>query len=289
MLHAVLHRKLDELTPEPQRLEDALTATVFGMLLAVEAWDLLARWLRLGPLPDAEMEGAHRECWFWPHLALAEPDVVLRLGDILVVVEAKYRSGRHDLKGAGDVDEALGDQLRRQYDCVKNAPGSRARYAAPIERAITECRLVQAYVVDARRRLQTDRELAQSKGRLPQDARVERIFWQSLFELLGSPGFRGKRWAADLRSYLDHLGLDAFEGIGRRVPVLPELRGITRWRARRHGPGFSVVAELVASARVHDLGVWRSSANAMARARLTAMDRRVLDGSSASTLLAWRR
>ena len=32
MLHAVLHHKLDETTPEPQRLEDALTSTVFGTL-----------------------------------------------------------------------------------------------------------------------------------------------------------------------------------------------------------------------------------------------------------------
>ena len=32
MLHAVLHHKLDETTPEPQRLEDAITSTVFGTL-----------------------------------------------------------------------------------------------------------------------------------------------------------------------------------------------------------------------------------------------------------------
>ena len=41
MLHAVLHHKLDETTPEPQRLEDALTSTVFGTLVMTDACDVL--------------------------------------------------------------------------------------------------------------------------------------------------------------------------------------------------------------------------------------------------------
>ena len=45
MLHAVLHHKLDETTPEPQRLEDALTSTVFGTLVMTDACDVLAAWL----------------------------------------------------------------------------------------------------------------------------------------------------------------------------------------------------------------------------------------------------
>ena len=45
MLHAVLHGKLDESVPEPARLEDALTSTVFGALVWTGSWDLLAGWL----------------------------------------------------------------------------------------------------------------------------------------------------------------------------------------------------------------------------------------------------
>ncbi|MCH8130685.1 MAG: hypothetical protein IIC70_12405, partial [Acidobacteria bacterium] len=100
MLHALLHGKLDEKTPEPERLEDALTSTVFGTLVLADAGDVLADWLGRArrvdggrrPVKDRRINGV----WFWPQLALAEPDVVLRLGDELFVIEAKYRSDRHD-------------------------------------------------------------------------------------------------------------------------------------------------------------------------------------------------
>ena len=45
MLHALLHGKLDPTVAEPERLEDALTSTVFGTLAIVEAWDLIEDWL----------------------------------------------------------------------------------------------------------------------------------------------------------------------------------------------------------------------------------------------------
>ena len=113
MLHALLHGKLDLELPEPHRREDALTSIVFGTLRMVEAWDVLASWLDVEPLSRGQ-EGTV-ECWFWPRLAGAvEPDVVLRLGDTLVVVEAKYRSGRHDLS-LDEADERPSDQIERQY------------------------------------------------------------------------------------------------------------------------------------------------------------------------------
>jgi hypothetical protein len=107
MLHAMLHGKLDETVPEPQRLEDALTSTVFGTLIWLEAWDILARWLEIS---SGSRNGESGECWFWPRMAFAEPYVVLRLGDNLVVVESKYRSGRHDLVAADSDDEDRCDQ-----------------------------------------------------------------------------------------------------------------------------------------------------------------------------------
>ena len=45
MLHALLRGKLDERVPEPQRIEDALTSTVFGTLLLAGSADMLASWL----------------------------------------------------------------------------------------------------------------------------------------------------------------------------------------------------------------------------------------------------
>ena len=45
MLHALLHGKLDAGLSEPHRLEDTLTSSVFGTLVMVGEWELLATWL----------------------------------------------------------------------------------------------------------------------------------------------------------------------------------------------------------------------------------------------------
>lgn len=81
MLHALLHGKLDPTVAEPERLEDALTSTVFGTLAIVEAWDLIEDWLRV-PSSAAPVREEH-ECWFWPRLAGGvEPHVILRIGEL---------------------------------------------------------------------------------------------------------------------------------------------------------------------------------------------------------------
>ena len=60
MLHAVLHHKLDETTPEPQRLEDALTSTVFGTLVMTDATGVLAAWLSRAKRVDGTSAPARR-------------------------------------------------------------------------------------------------------------------------------------------------------------------------------------------------------------------------------------
>jgi len=174
MLHAVLHGKLEETIPEPQRLEDALTSSVFGTLMWLDAWDVLARWLGV-PFDDCPGNGelSSRECWLWPRMAFAEPDVVLRLGNTLVVIEAKYGSDRHDLIAASDDDDDdkdRCDQIVRQYRCIAEPLSHRVLYAEPIEQAIRECRLMQVFLVDARRQRRARRELEQSKALLPTEA-----------------------------------------------------------------------------------------------------------------------
>ena len=119
MLHAFLHGKIDESLPELDRREDALTSTVFGALVWTGSWNLLARWLQGGASGgDADPVAGRWECWFWPRMAFAEPDVVLRLDGALVVVEAKYRSDRHDVAVDVTADPGRGDQLVRQYRSV---------------------------------------------------------------------------------------------------------------------------------------------------------------------------
>jgi hypothetical protein len=92
VLHALLHGKVDPAVPEPERREDALTSAVFGMLVLLEAWGLIAKWIKVSDWePAAEGE---LDCWFWSRLAGgAEPDVVLRRGSVLIVIEAAVPVG----------------------------------------------------------------------------------------------------------------------------------------------------------------------------------------------------
>ena len=46
MFHALLSGKLTEDVPAPERFEDGLTSSVFGMLLLLGASDILSEWLR---------------------------------------------------------------------------------------------------------------------------------------------------------------------------------------------------------------------------------------------------
>jgi len=233
MLHAILHGKLGESVPEPQRFEDALTSTVFGTLVLAEAWGLLAHWLGVPFMYSTnDDEGSLRECWFWPRMSLAEPDVVLRLGGTLVVVEAKYRSGRHDLLPEDDDGEKDScDQLVRQFHSVKEPLSGRVCYLEEIERAIRECQLVQVFVVDARSLRRARREWAESKERLhAQQASLLLVTWQSLYGKLKELELPSRRWCTDLRAYLRISGLDTFDGVPRGFASSESLQAIKGWR-----------------------------------------------------------
>ncbi len=79
------------------RLEDTLTDGVFSALRYLPR-DVLGYWLRTvlptrvhGHLTTASLEAARFD--FWPKLpGGAEPDVVLRVGSLLIIIEAKYDS-----------------------------------------------------------------------------------------------------------------------------------------------------------------------------------------------------
>ena len=240
MLHALLHRKLDESIPEPQRLEDALTSTVFGVLVWMEAWDTLTQWLAL-PHSAATADSSNG-CWFWPRLAVAEPDVVLHMGNVLVVVEAKYRSGRHDrIAAIDDAEPTLCDQLQLQHRCVVTPRDRRKPYPEPLERAIRECALVQVFIVDRRRLRQARREFEESKLVLPH-AVLNLVTWQDLFRILADSSTADARWSRDLVAYLQLLGLDTFDGIRMSATVIGELRSVGAWRARRDRRGIRAAA-----------------------------------------------
>jgi hypothetical protein len=108
-VRAELAGKLSMSSPSRQdRLEDTLTDGVFSALRYLPR-EVLARWLT-SVLPaamapqriDVAVNGARFE--FWPTLpGGSEPDVMITVGSLLVIVEAKYHSpfgkgwGRHQL------------------------------------------------------------------------------------------------------------------------------------------------------------------------------------------------
>jgi len=277
--------KLDETCPEPQRLEDALTSSVFGTLLWLAAWDVLARWLGI---PFEFSPGERKpECWFWPRMASAEPDVVLRLGDSLVVVEAKYRSGRHDLVPSDENDADHGDQIWRQYDSVTKPVSDRLRYPESLERAIRDCKLIQVFVVDSRRLRSARREWAQSKGRLPAEAVLHLVTWQSLFRILDSEDWSAHRWCSDLRAYLQRTGLDTFSGFS--LPSTLNLQPILGWRpgAETAQSHFGMTVNVHAS-QCAVLMNWNARRDRAGTQLLHSFKSGILDGSAPSAILAWR-
>lgn len=243
MLYAVLHHKLDETTPEPQRLEDALTSTVFGTLVMTDACNVLTAWLSRAKRVDGTREQVQAQSidgiWFWPRLALAEPDVVLQLGDRLFVIEAKYHSGRHDLV-AGDGDATDGeapitDQLHRQWLSISDRATDHAGYPDDLRRAIATCRKTLIYVVDGRRSRRAWRQFRESIEHLPYDADCRLLTWQWLYEVIANTGLppESPRWHALLCDYLQHLGIEGFIGLrshshGRSS----DFAAATRWLSR---------------------------------------------------------
>ncbi|MCH8853891.1 MAG: hypothetical protein IID41_14760, partial [Planctomycetes bacterium] len=180
MLHALLHHKLDESTPELQRLEDALTSTVFGTLVMVEAADMLAAWLSLARRIDgsrAPVTGPLNGVWFWPRLALAEPDVIIQLGDRVFVIEAKFQSGLHEHQGATENAGHIAGQLQRQWVSLGPDYVNRARCDRDLREAIASCAHTLVYVVDGRRLRRATREFTESVGGLPTDADLRLLTW----------------------------------------------------------------------------------------------------------------
>lgn len=261
MLHALLQGKLEPTIAEPQRREDALTSTVFGTLVLVEAWELLGEWLRL-PAPSGGPE-AEKECWFWPRLpGGVEPDVVIKLGGTVVVVEAKYRSGRHDLSLDEDYEDKPVDQILRQYNGVSNLRDQRRMHPDALERAVRECQLQQAFLVDARKIRRARAEYHESRERLPKGAKESFVLltWQDLFGRLLKPEWSRRRWAGDLRTYLEECGLASFQGIKRHAAEARHLTRLAEWHPMPTGltaPSFDTAAAHLSYANLSELRHWR--------------------------------
>lgn len=263
MLHAMLRGKLSEDVPEPQRLEDALTSTVVGTLLLVDARDALHSWMRKAEYGAADLGFSPLQAWFWPRLALAEPDVILRLGNQLFVIEAKYRSGRHDRAASNsdempDAQEVLSDQIVRQARSIQAIRDGHICPEPGLADAIRTSTPVFVYLVDQRRMRKARGQFLESRGRLAPQYDLRLLTWQALYSLLHVT--KGQRWVEDLLAYLDAAGLDAFCGF-RSVSATPEraLR-LHGWRAGGSWAGLEGLRSVVLSGArvgVASLRRWR--------------------------------
>ena len=290
MLHAQLHGKLSLGAAEPERLEDALTSTVLGTAIIAGDVDLIAEWLR-GARPVAESQtgvsienpGVEFECWFWPYLDGVEPDVVLRLGSTLVVIEAKFRStmmisgidgGEVEAEEQEELEEVETPaeenpeirirQLCEEWSRVQREWSSVGRYHADVARAVGECTPILAYLVDGRRLKEERRKAEESAKQLGGRADIRLLTWQGFDRLLVRRLRRGdpRRWLADVHEYLRRIDLAAFSGfadvISRSIPA-DRLRGLLLYRSDRRSRWRLTEHSLPrARASLAIVGGWRS-------------------------------
>lgn len=235
MLHAELHGKLSsDVGDGAERLEDVLTSTVFGTLFAASAWHVVTDWLsraRRGAdmIPPVESGNDATDYWFWPWLGTAEPDLVVRLGSTLVVIEAKYFSGKSGSSTpAEDADST--DQLVREWRAVGIAADS-SGYDPRLRELVTEpaTRRILIYLV---RRSRYARELAELEQSLAQSpgASMYLLTWEDLDEVLAP--HTHVRWANELSRYLERRRLSAFRGFRRAFASVPS-KLLRAWKSQR--------------------------------------------------------
>lgn len=245
MLHAELHGKIAHDVSNIARREDMLTSTVFGTLFTAGADATVRAWLAKARTPTGEPlvlppDAAVDDYWFWPRLDGTEPDVLLRLGSLLVIVEAKYRSPR-----------SSDDQLEREWTACKQ-PASPV-FRGDIRAAIDECSArALVYVVQRSRVARELPYVAQSITRVP-GARMYLLTWEDLDEVLPPRG--GPRWQRELRQYLRVREITAFRGFASTLSeTTPSLVAAL---STHHRSAWPRVMHPDAIARVASLRRWQ--------------------------------
>lgn len=232
MLHAELHGKLAHDATDAERREDILTSTVFGVLFNVEAWQVIIDWLgRARPVghdtPLILSNADVRQYWFWPRLDNAEPDLVIRLGACLAIVEAKFHSGKSGKDAAVTVTDrpaVVKDQLVREWRaCSPHA--ATWLYPSELREAVTSCSPALVYLVK-RNRLARERLTVTESLQQEPTAKMYLLTWEDLDEVLAVTIAR--RWVTELRAYLQRRRLTAFRGFAGTVtaggPATPDWR-----------------------------------------------------------------
>jgi hypothetical protein len=234
---AELKGKLSLSTSEPQdRLEDTLTDAVFTALKYLPR-NILQEWLSQALPPDfapliKDAERAHFE--FWPYLDGVEPDLTIEIGSLLVVVEAKYRSGFHTKNGM--------HQLESEW--LRAADLATRRYLrGPIVVAVTSHFITMEDETAVRTKLKGRKELA-ARGLNANDA----VRWSSWQQIAKSLQDHRQEVGGGLRELIDDVLLlldrrevrNVFEGIDQADAWL--LAGTAQVASERVYPKIAIFA-----------------------------------------------
>jgi len=220
VIEALLNGKLSR---EQENMEDILTSCVFGLLRLIAPSRGLFPYLAHAKTMNGEqplVDIAERlsdneypvEYNFWPRWEHCEPDVVLSIRqrhrqDVLLAVEAKYRSGK---SSEADEDEVnVTDQLAREWRDL--APRAHASKMRPILVYLTtDVALPQADIQNSLN------ELEEKGGG---DALTPTICWLSWRHLQKLPTSENDPVLVDIRRLVDRLGLTFFAGISPVKPI----------------------------------------------------------------------
>jgi hypothetical protein len=294
MLFAELHRKLSPESPDLERQEDILTSTVFGTLIVGGQWSLLRDWLseardrdgKTLELPDA----GEVRYWFWPRLAAAEPDVLLLFEDVLVIVEAKYLSGKSG--SASTEGDEPADQLEREWRSCDPSLDACTAYPATLREAVQRGGANRAliYLVRQPTSQKTRRELEASRKQIGDRAALYSLGWSQLAALLDAHSSLGAMgWSVALRELLERRGFTAFNGFSRaltsdlavvRRAALWQFRGTSKAAVTIDFPGaMTRVARQSVRRLARSASLWRKSRRASGRGLRWA---RVINSESVS-------
>lgn len=265
MLHADLHGKIAPEATDAERREDVLTSTVFGTLFIAGAWDIVCAWLgRARPVGDARAVALTvsdaPDYWFWPRLAdakpggVVEPDLIMQVGGIVAIVEAKYYSG---MSGKGgdpataaaiamplDASAVTVDQLVRQWRaCGPGVQGGRC-VAGLADVLQSQAPRALFYLVRRNRWLREWRD-AERSAREAGDAHLYLLTWEDLDDVLAAHG--GPRWVREMRDYLRRRGVASFRGFANVVVPAPTVSALANRRppTQRRVPTWSRIVEPV--------------------------------------------
>jgi hypothetical protein len=237
VIEALLHGKLSR---EQKNMEDILTSNVFGLMEYLPPEEALFPFLAessdlVGEHPLAflrDVKGGAATYTFWPWWPGGEgrrgcePDVVVEIDtdgrSLLVLVEAKYRSGKSS--GADEAEDTPpNDQLAREWDNLR----LRAREAD------REPFLLYVTTDPGRPRSEMEDSVREYRAKRPGDSEPLHMLWLSWRHFPVALGNSEERMIGDLRAVLLRLGLEFFCGFRQFSPISRDA-----WRFRGVAASF---------------------------------------------------